>query len=168
MKHGKKITIIAVVAVVLTLFASVGVTLAFFSDYETALGEVKVHLNGQTTIQEEVTDTEKVISIFNDSTDPGANVVVRVIAYGPDGMTVTPADGHWIKNGDYYYYDQVLKPGEHTSNLTASVKDIPVSENMPAFDIVVNHESAIATYDENNNVQKPDGWNFIPTIKAAD
>lgn len=162
-KCRNKKLIIAIIAVVLTLLTSTGVTLAYFSDYETAMGEVTLNLNGQTEIYEEVTDTQKVIRIFNTG---DANVVVRVAVYGPEGMKVTADDEHWQKHGGYYYYDMVLKAGESTGTITADITGIPVTEDLSEFDIIVNHESAIAVYDEENTVKKPDGWDYIPMIKA--
>ena len=63
MKSGKLKLIIAVLAVILALSASSGVALAYFSDYEPALGERTLLLNDETQIEEEVTDTEKTIKI---------------------------------------------------------------------------------------------------------
>ena len=162
MKSGRLKLIIAVLAVILALSASSGVALAYFSDYEPALGERTLLLNDETQIEEEVTDTEKTIKIVN--TGKSA-VVVRVAIYGPEGMKVE-ADSHWKKSGDYYYYDQVLAPGESTTSIKASIADIPVTADMEEFEIIVNHESAIATYqyiDGKNVVQNPPGWN-LPTI----
>ena len=164
MKSGKLKLIIAVLAVILALSASSGVALAYFSDYEPALGEKTLTLGDETQIEEEVTDTEKTVKIVNTG---DTAVVVRVVIYGPDGMKIT-ADSHWKKNGDYYYYDQVLAPGESTTTIKASVADIPASADMSAFEIIVNHESAIATYknvDGKNVVQSPAGWD-LPTIVA--
>lgn len=164
-RKGKK-TYIAILAVVLTLLASTGVTLAYFSDYETAMGEVTLHLNGETQITEEVTDTQKVIRVVNTGQAGDASVVVRVAVYGPDQMKVTAEDSHWQEKDGYYYYDRILAPGETTSALTADVTGIPTTADMAAFDIVVTHESAIAAYDENNQVKTPEGWDWIPVIKA--
>jgi predicted ribosomally synthesized peptide with SipW-like signal peptide len=162
-KCRNKKLIIAVIAVVMTLLASTGVTLAYFSDYETALGEVALNLSGETQIAEEVTDTQKVVKIVNTG---DANVVVRMAIYGPEGMKITIDDDHWKKQGDHYYYDKILKPGETTGSITADISGIPVTADLDEFEIIVNHESAIAVYDMNNTVKKPDGWDYIPTIKA--
>lgn len=168
MRSRNRKTIIAILAVALVLLTSIGVTVAYFSDYEAAMGEVTLHLSGETQIDEEVTDTQKVIRIVNTGEAGDANVVVRVAIYGPDGMKVTINDNHWKKNGEYYYYDKVLAPGEMTGTITADITNIPVTADMEAFDIIVNHESAIAAYDENNTVIKPAGWDYIPTIKAQE
>ena len=170
--------LLAVLVLSASLAAGVG---AYFSDYETALGEVTLFLSGQTEVKESVADGKKTISIVNtgDST-----VVVRAMVYGPDMMTVTfEDDDDWDQTqSDYYYYKSVLAPGEETSEIYAEVniKD-PTDEEKAAlavlgdqFEIIVVQESAPAVYDENNVVMKPkyfvDGvektWDYIPEIKA--
>ena len=166
--NNKKKILISVLAITLTLFASTGVTLAYFSDYETAMGEVTIHLNGQTQSEEEVTDTEKVICVVNTGQPGDANMVVRVRVTGPEGMKITIQDQLWEKHGDFYYYGKALKPGEKTGTLTASVNGIPVTADLTAFDITVHQESAYATYGTDNIIQKPEGWDYIPVIKAEE
>ena len=163
--RNKKFALIC--AVVLTLMVSSGVTLAYFSDYETALGEAKINLSDRTEIHEEVTDKEKKISIKNTGTEEFADVVVRVAIYGPDEMKVTLGDG-WTENGGYYYYDQILKPGDESSQITANIEDIPKTIDLSELEIIVVHESAPVTYDSQGNVQKPEGWDYIPSITAPD
>ena len=161
--RNKKFALIC--AVVLTLMVSSGVTLAYFSDYETALGEAKISLSDRTEIHEEVTDKEKKISIKNTGTEDFADVVVRVAIYGPDEMKVTLGDG-WTENGGYYYYDQILKPGDESSQITANIEDIPKTIDLSELEIIVVHESAPVVYDSQGKVQKPDGWGYIPDITA--
>lgn len=167
-KRRNRKPIIAAIAILLTLSVSVGLTVAYFSDYETAMGEVSLNLSGQTQITEEVTDTQKVIRIVNTGSKGDADMVVRVRVFGPDGMKVSVGDGHWTKpsGSEWYYYDQVLAPGESTSAITASIADLPVDTDLSEFDIIVEHESAIAAYDENDTVKKPEGWDYIPVIRA--
>ena len=43
-------------------------------------------------------------------------------------------------------------------------KTIDLSE----MEIIVVHESAPVTYDSQGNVQKPEGWGYIPSITAPD
>ena len=161
--RNKKFALIC--AVVLTLMVSSGVTLAYFSDYETALGEAKINLSDRTEIHEEVTDKEKKISIKNTGTEDFADVVVRVAIYGPDEMKVTLGDG-WTENGGYYYYNKVLKPGEESSQITANIEDIPKTIDLSELEIIVVHESAPVVYDNQGKVKQPDGWGYIPDITA--
>ena len=179
-------TLLAVLLLTASLAAGAG---AYFSDYETALGEVPIYLSGQTEVKESVADGKKTISIMNtgDST-----VVVRVAVYGPDIMKVSfEKDNDWdktqfndLEKTGYYYYKSVLAPGEATSEIYAEVniKD-PTPEEKAAlatlgdqFEIVVVQECAPAVYNENNVVMKPayyveengvqveKTWDHIPVI----
>ena len=90
-------------------------------------------------------------------------MVVRVRVIGPVTINFNPGAG-WEQNGDWWYYNKVLAKGESTSNLFAGWK-IPEDSDLENFDVVVVHESAIATYD-GNKVAKPEGWDYIPVIEA--
>ena len=164
--RNKKFALIC--AVVLTLMVSSGVTLAYFSDYEIALGEAKIKLAYQTEIHEDVSKTEKTITIKNTSDEEtGGDVVVRVAIYGPDKMDVPACKGWTEKKADgYYYYKSILKPGEESSPITANIEDIPKTIDLSEMEIIVVHESAPVVYDSQGKVQKPDGWGFIPDITA--
>ena len=171
-------TLLAVLVLTASLAAGVG---AYFSDYETALGEVTIHLSGQTEVKESVADGKKTISIVNTG---DSSVVVRAAVYGPDIMEISfQEEDDWdTTQADYYYYTKVLAPGDETSEIYAEVniKD-PTDQEKAAlatlgdqFEIVVVQECAPAVYDENNVVMKPayyvDGvektWDYIPEIKA--
>ncbi len=160
-RHGKILTVLIAVIALSALFAMGAV--AYFSDYELGIGDVTLNLAGQTEISEEVYEGNKTISIKNTG---DATVVVRAAVYGGDLMTVT-ASGDWTQNGDYYYYTKVLAPGESTSTIKAEMKDL-TKEQVEAmgetFDVAVVHESALAVYDDNNKVVKPDAWDYIPDI----
>ena len=151
----KQITLI--IAVAMVLFVSVSATLAYFSDYDTAQGEKTLVLSGQTTIEETPKDDSKNVST-ND-----VDMVVRVRVVGPVTINFNPGAG-WEQNGDWWYYNKVLAKGESTSNLHAGW-EIPENSDLENFDVVVVHESAIATYD-GNKVAKPEGWDYIPVIEA--
>ena len=171
MRVLKRNTVMVLIAALLVVGASIGLTAAYFSDYEDQLGVAKLNLSGETTIEEEVTDTEKTIVIKNTGVEgQSANVVVRIQIFGPDGMTIPEGSigSGWVKGGDYYYYNKVLAPGEETTSITASVKDLPVDVDLSDFDIIVVQESATAVYDENNVVKCPAGWSAgdFPKIKA--
>lgn len=159
-------TLLAVLALTVSLAAGVG---AYFSDYETALGDVELHLNGRTEIEERLVENGKVISLANTG---DSEVVARVAIYGPDDIQITFAqpDDWFISNDGYYYYKKVLAPGKSTSNITALLK---LTEDEAAvignkFDIVVVHESALAVYEfdeatDQNKVVAPEDWD-LPEI----
>lgn len=177
MKFTKKKKIIAAAAVILTLTVSTGLTVSYFSDYEAAMGQVALHMSGETQIQEQTADNEKVIQIVNTGEEGDASVVTRVMISPKDGDGVTYSfeqAGDWEKNGDYYYYKKVLAPGDSpTSKITVNitVKGQQLTPDQMDFNIIVNHESAIAAYEYDaankvNKVTKPEGWDYIPNITA--
>lgn len=67
-------------------------------------------------------------------------------------------------SGEWWYYNQVLAKGDKTSNLHAGWT-IPEDSDLENFDVVVVHESAVATYKD-GKVAPPEGWDYIPTIPA--
>ena len=158
--------LLAVLVISASFAASVG---AYFSDYETAMGDVTLHLSGQTQIEEEAVENEKKISIKNTG---DSVVVVRVAAYGPGKLDYEYDDKDWVQeeSGEYFYYRKVLAPGESTSTLTASITLTQEEKDMigDQFDVVVVQESATAAYEQNtdgkNQVIAPDGWTGFPTI----
>ncbi|MBQ6622304.1 MAG: hypothetical protein IJH75_05675 [Mogibacterium sp.] len=166
MDRNKKLVLLAVL---LLLLVPLGLTRAYFSDYEEQIGEARINLKGETVIEEEVQEMEKTITIVNTG-EPGksASVVVRVRIFGPDEMTVPTVGDGWVLSGDWYYYKHVLAPGEETTSITASVKDVPVTLELSDMDIIVVQESAPAVYDVNNVVIAPEGWaaDEFPEIHA--
>lgn len=161
MKTVKKKSILLVVAMMLVLSLTVGLTLAYFSDYEAAKGGASIALGGQTEIEENVTDKEKVVQINNIGE---TNVVVRVAIYMPEALekvenSITFENASdWVKDGGFYYYTKVLEPKKSTSTITAKTTvpdDVQLGDS---FDVVVVHESDQALYGESNKVVLPDGW----------
>lgn len=161
MKTVKKKSILLVVAMMLVLSLTVGLTLAYFSDYEAAKGGASIALGGQTEVEENVTDKEKVVWINNIGE---TNAVVRVAIYMPEALekvenSITFENASdWVKDGDFYYYTKVLEPGKSTSRITAKTTvpdDVQLGDG---FDVVVVHESDQAVYNESNKVVLPDGW----------
>lgn len=162
MKTVTRKTILLVITLVLVLSVSVGLTLAYFSDYEQAQGEKVLNLGAQTEIDEDVTDNSKAVVIRNTG---DTVVLVRVGIYGPDGMKIDPLDESlWKKGTDgFYYYATALNPGDATKEkaLVATVKDIPLDKAGPEFDIVVVHETVQLAYDKDGNAIVPEGWEIV-------
>ena len=107
----KKLSLL-VVTLVLVLSVSVGLTMAYFSDYTPAKGGELLVLGGQTEIEEHVTDNSKDVTIHNTGE---TTVLIRVGIFGPDKMDVQYDESAWEKDGTFYYYKKALKPGEATS-----------------------------------------------------
>lgn len=163
---------IALIAMITVIACSTVAAYAYFTDYDHLLGAAKLSLSGETEIEEEVTDTEKTVSVKNTGEEgKNASVVVKLLIYGPDGMKVTLSDSSdWTafntEKGVYgYYYNHVLAPGESTSKVVASVADIPAGADMTDFQIIVLQESSTAVYDEDGKIAAPDGWDGFPEIR---
>ena len=167
MKKPKGRSLAVLMAILLVISVSIGMTVAYFSDYEPAAGEAVIDLGEETTIDEGNSDARKEIVIKNTGT---TNAVVRIAVYGPDQMKPITLPADWEKHGDFFYYKKVLAPGEDTGEaVIAELKELSKEDKAmlgDTFSITVIQESAIPTYDDNDNVVKPAGWDYIPTIKA--
>ena len=159
MKAAKKRMILLVVALVLVLSMTVGLTMAYFSDSTEAEGGIPVTLGGQTTIIEKQSDDNKVIQIKNTGE---TDVVVRVAVYGPTEISYSGSG--WTDGGDgYYYYDSILPAGETSSKLTAKW-DVP-EDLGDDYAVVVIQESDQAVYDASGSIVKPKAepaWAMVP------
>ena len=156
-KKSRKL--ITICAVLIALIASTTAAYAYFTDYEEALGGAQIKLEGQTDIHEKADNEQKTVSIENTGE---TDVVVRVAAFGDfiNWDETTGSDDNWMKDGDWWYYKKILKPGETTSNIVVKIDTDAAKEAAHDFDIIVVHESERVTYDGTaaNKVVKPDGW----------
>ncbi len=153
-------TTMMIFALVLSLSVTIGGSLAYFSDHESASGGATLNLGGKTEMKEGEKANEKDIVITNTGK---TNMLVRVGIYGPDEMAAVEAGGEWLynENDGMYYYMNVLEPGADTSasKLKSSMKfewegDEPEYE----FEVTVVHESAQLLFDNNGKVIIPDKW----------
>ena len=165
MKTVKKRTILLVIAMMLVLSMTLGLTLAYFSDHTEAKGGAMLALGAKDEIHERVDENSKSVWIENTGE---TNIVVRAAIYGPTQMKVKADTSLWEENGGYYYYKQILKPGELTKegSLVADTEFPEGTDLGPEFEIVVVQECAQAIYGDGNIVSKPAGWNHIPTIQG--
>ena len=109
MKAFNKKSILAVIAAALVLSLSMGLTFAYFSDYEAAKGGATLTLGSQTHIDEEVTDKGKTIVISNTG---DTDVVVRVGVYGPSTMSVEDVSGtNWAYDAGTGFWYVRTDPG---------------------------------------------------------
>ncbi len=164
MKNRKLLTVI--IAAILCMTVSVGIAVAYFTDYESARGGAVLKLTGQTEIQEEVKDNQKIVKIENvGETD----MIVRVMVYGDERYLEVPEAKNWKKGEDgAYYYSSILKPGESTDpELLANIKEHEPGDES-TFDVIVVHEANRVIYDEDQKLEVPAGWDegIVKSIKA--
>lgn len=148
-----KKAILLAISFALVLSLSVGTAFAYFSDYATAKGGAAITLGGQTYINEKVVENTKTISIENTGE---TDVIVRVKIFGNASIN---AGAGWHQVDGFWYYDQVLKATDSnpaTSNIVATV--VAPEGQVDNYDVVVVHESAQVTYDENGKIKVPKDW----------
>ena len=164
MKKANKRFLLTICAVTLSLCVTVGVAFAYFTDYEMARGTAVVKLSGQTVIDEQFEDLDKVISVLNNG---DGDVIVRVGIYGPDEMEYKYDSGDWYhsKTDGFWYYKHVLHAGSSTSPLKVLVEGIPVGEATAEMDITVVHESLPLAAGDDEYYIVPDGWEKVVPVE---
>lgn len=163
--------VLAIVAALILCIATVSFAAAYFTDYENARGGAVIDLAGQTLINEEMDQNNKMVTITNTGE---TDMIVRVHVFSDDGRTDVTNSEDWIKGEDgWYYYRYILAggkdgaDGESTSELYVTVNtDDPNAA--PDFDVLVVHESSMAVYDGQSDpdatatelkLVAPEGWN---------
>ena len=172
MSNHRKLLVTAL-SLILCIAVSVGLTVAYFTDYENARGGAVLKLKGQTWIDEHADKNGKTVVIKNVD-EPDMIVRVMVIADKDHLGEITLNDG-WEGPDEtgWYYYNKILKGstdrnGGETTELRAEVK-VSGNEDINDFDVVVVQEAERVTYEQdsqgNNVVSIPEGWN-IKSISA--
>ena len=167
MKKFNRKSLIALLAIMVLIVSSIGVTVAYFSAETRAEGEAKLSLRGETVIDEGDDETEKNVTIQNTGE---TDVIVRVAFFGPSGLEKgleITAGSDWVKGDDgFYYYKKILRAAEDgngdktTANsligkLTLSEKEAAeLGEN---FRVTVVQECSTLKYVDNKPVSAS-GW----------
>ena len=164
MKKANKRFLLTICAVTLSLCVTVGVAFAYFTDYEMARGTAVVKLSGQTVIDEQFEDLNKIVTVLNNG---DGDVIVRVGIYGPDEMEYKYDSGDWYhsKTDGFWYYKHVLHAGSSTSPLKVLVEGIPVGEATAEMDITVVHESLPLAAGDDEYYIVPDGWEKVVPVE---
>lgn len=161
MKVLTKKRILLFAAVLALTFAAVQIpgTLAYFTDNESAKGQAEINLSWSTHLKEEVKENNKHVVVENTGK---TDAMVRVAVFAGDFATVTDEDDKWQKRDGWYYYKEILKPGETTSELFVEVKAKDAAQ--ADFNIMVVHESARVVYIDNSTPYAPEGWKVVPEV----
>lgn len=162
-------TVITALSLIMCLTVSIGLTVAYFTDYEAARGGAVINLKGYDEIEEHFDGNDKVVSIKNTGE---TDLVVRVRAYG-DNLTPNSAKNtDWAgdKDGSWWYYSKILKPGDSTSEIRFEVRGRVDPDDPVDFDVTVVQEAERVTYMQDdkgrNIVAAPEGWDSLPVIEA--
>lgn len=158
----KKKSILIVLAVLLVFIATAPIqeSFAYFTAHDEASGEAVVDLTWSTELKEDIDNNEKHITIVNTGKTP---VIARVRVFAAEYANTTPGSG-WISKTDtdgWWYYSEILQPGQSTSELLVSIVGDPGYD----FEIVVVHESSRVVYKD-GKLATPDGWSYAPDVKA--
>lgn len=138
--------LLAVLVLVLVLSASIGTTMAYFTTYSKADGDIPVDLGDHTEIQEQFSQWTKHVTITSD--EDSQPVFVRARAYGATGYTLTYSGAGWSNGGDgWYYCDAILYGGGSTATLDVLVGNVPESvEDGEHFNVIVVYETTPVRY----------------------
>lgn len=170
----KRHLILAVLAAVLVISASIGTSLAYFTTYSDAKGGYVIHLGHKTTIEEEVEGSTKVIRIQNkaDTTEEDGKypLFVRVKVFSGSDCTAeldsNKSSSGWTQSGDIYYYQDPLYAGvepKAPQNITNPlyIKVNATNTNVKAgdtIDVVVVYESVPALFTANGDPDLATAW----------
>lgn len=144
-----KLLLFLAATVIIISSIAVKPAVAFFTDQVMTEGKLKIALgDGKPVIEEEVENMIKRVSIKNTGE---YDIFVRAKAIYPDSCTVTFMDStNWSQSNDgYYYYSEVIAPGDATEKLNLKIeKDYTFNSS---FNVVIIQEATKVLYDEAGN-----------------
>ena len=134
------------VAVVLVLTVSLPIALAYFTTYTEAKGGLELR-PWTIEIKEKVENWTKHVVISN--SEDGAPSYVRVKAFAGNEVNLTYLpDEKWELGDDgYYYYQDILQPGEDTSELLVKFEKPEDPVDGQEFNVIVVYETTPVQYD---------------------
>ena len=169
--------VLAVLAIVLVLCASIGAASAYFTTYADAKGGYIIHVGHESEIHESVDGTVKSVqiqNIANSAEDVGkAPIFVRAKVYYGTDCTVEVSGSGWTQDGNVYYYEEPLYAGTEnaavqaddaknnsmTTILTVDVK--PASETVKegdTIDVIITYDSVPAVFTASGAADRSASW----------
>lgn len=166
-KKSKKAICLAALAALLVTGSAVGSAMAYFTTYAVAEGGVTLELGFEETVpREEVSNRKKEVRIENTG---DYDCFVRMKALTGDahkeGLVYSEPDGaqNWTPEDGYYYYKEIVKPGEMTSQIDVSFA-FP-EKDVERFNVIIIQESTAVLYDENGNPYAD--WDAIVDVNQS-
>lgn len=146
----QKIVWLSAVALLLVGIIAVPEALAYFTTYASASGSVEVNLAfTENEVEEVVNGLTKQIQLTNTSSQD-EYVRVKVFCGSEFSLSFQRSSEKWSEGEDgYWYYSDIVKPGEMTEALVAEI-DVPGGHEED-FDVVVVEESAQVLYREDGS-----------------
>lgn len=154
MRHTVNKKTIALTAAAVTLAAGlqVGNAYSYFTAYNTASGSARIELGTPGPVPEEDFDNWiKTVTVVNNSADTPCYVRLRVVAgdlYAAD-MTYVYDDAQWEVRDGYYYYRNILQPGERAGEFKIHIP-APAADAKD-FNVIVVEDHTPVVYDEEGN-----------------
>lgn len=165
---NKRIICLAVAALLLIGSLTIEKTMAYFTAYDLAEGGVKLELGFTETVpKEDVVSGQKKITLTNIG-DYACYVRLKALTGDKykDQLVYSEPDGagKWTPGEDgYYYYSDILQPGESTTQLNVS---FAFPEEEPAdFNVIIIQECTPVLYDENGNPYAD--WNNVADVSHS-
>ena len=162
---NKRTVLSVILASVLILGICVVPALAYFTAHVEAEGSIELGLGFETSIDEQVEGTTKTVTIANEEASNEA-CYVRVIIYSDGSVgAITPSGEGWSEgeSDDYWYYDEILEPGEKTEPLTIDITPPAGAQAGDSFKVAVLYESTKVTYNADGTPANPI-WNMSATV----
>ena len=145
-----KTILLTAAALLLVGSISLSTAMAYFTTYASAGGGVEINIvNTRNEVEERVEGLTKEICLENTSTQ---EEYVRVKVFCGSGFLLeyANASGKWSQGeGDYWYYSDIVKPGEITEPLLAAIT-VPEGHE-DSFDVIVVEESVPVLYKEDGS-----------------
>ncbi len=148
----KRPLVFAAIAIILILAANLPLAWGYFSTYTEAKGGVRLQpRETDTEIKEDVSDWTKRVVISNTG-EEALYIRARAFAGSEYKLTYTTG-GNWTAGNDgFYYYNDILKPGQETPELLVKIENPPENPvEGQEFNVVVVYESTPVRYDEAGN-----------------
>ncbi|MBO4888163.1 MAG: hypothetical protein J5589_07620 [Firmicutes bacterium] len=158
--------VLAIIAAVAVLIASIGSAIAYFSTSAKTLGEQPVSLG--TSIEETVSDWTKHVVVSAD--EDSFPVYVRARAFTDSRFTLTYSwnGDEWKDGGDgFYYYYKVVNASESTTELNVKINNLPadLKEGFD-FNVIVIYECTRATDEDGQPIAA--NWNDVIDLNGGD
>lgn len=152
-------------AVIFIAAAGIGEAWAYFTTYARAEGGAVINLGFKTTIKEEYREGMKQIRIESEEGSWPVYVRVRVYCENQEGLTYS-SDNKWVDGGDgYWYYTEIVKGGESTTELGVKIKFPDNPEDGDVYNVAVVYESTPVRYHDNG---EPYAYNEVDWSATLD
>lgn len=161
----KKQICLAAVAGILLIGVCAEQAMAYFTTYAVAQGGVTLNLEFTETVpNDKVVEKAKIVSVKNEKIYP-CFVRLKVFMGNELAKLITDSDyilgTGWTKAADqYFYYDQILQPGETTTevkiNLSVALGKTAEELETEEFNVIVIQECTPVIYDQETGAAKAD------------